>query len=100
MGDALSLRGGIVLVAGSQHFDAEEIEAPVGAHRLAQSGCLRLQRGLFHHLARQSDMMRVASGAQSIGEGLPEALTDMIVVADQGDLPLWLLPKKLRQHFV
>ena len=99
MHGALSLLGGGQLEPGAEHVDARQLEAAIGAHRLAQRRRLAAQRGFLHHVAREHQAVLAAPAAAGVGEGLGEALGDVVVVmiAHDGDLSVRQLPQQLRQ---
>ena len=85
------MRGGLRLLRGSvlflraEHIDAGQVERAVGAHRLAQSARLTLERGLIHHMTRKRDAVFAAPAADSVGKGRGKSLGDMVVIAIAGN---------------
>ena len=93
------LLGGGELAMVAQHIDAGQLEAAVGTHGLAQSGGLRFERRLLHHVAGQHDAVFAAPAAHGVREGGGKALGDVIVIviARDGDPALRQLPDQLGQ---
>ena len=96
---ALGLLGSGELPAAAEHVDARQLKAAIGAHGLAQRRRLAFQGGFLHHVARQHQAVLLTPAAAGIGEGLCEALGNMVVIMipDQRNLSLRQLPEQLRQ---